>query len=81
MAQVGWITVLDAVPGINMLHFLPEYLEGLFEMLSAQQREIRQQANAVLDDFLQEITQASEVRFFLLARRPSFRHARGGLVA
>ena len=31
---VGWITVLDSVPEIDILQFLPEYLGGLFDMLS-----------------------------------------------
>lgn len=31
---VGWITVLDAVPDINMLDYLPDFLDGLFNMVS-----------------------------------------------
>jgi vacuole morphology and inheritance protein 14 len=30
---VGWITVLDAVPDINMLDYLPDFLEGLFRLV------------------------------------------------
>lgn len=55
---VGWITVLDSVPFINMLDFLPHFLEGLFNMLSDDIREIRQQADQALCDFLQEIKDA-----------------------
>lgn len=58
---VGWISVLDSVPDIDMLEFLPEYLEGLFDMLSDKQKDIRQQANAALDEFLREITQSLHV--------------------
>lgn len=32
---VGWITVLDAVPDINMLDYLPDFLDGLFNMVRA----------------------------------------------
>lgn len=39
---VGWITVLDRVPDIEMLDWLPDFLEGLFDMLSDGNREIRQ---------------------------------------
>lgn len=28
---VGWITVLDSVPDIDMLGFLPDFLDGEFE--------------------------------------------------
>ena len=30
---VSWISVLDAVPDINMLDYLPDFLEGLFNMV------------------------------------------------
>lgn len=39
---MGWITVLDSVPDIEMLDWLPQFLEGLFDMLSDGNREIRQ---------------------------------------
>ncbi|KAL3696617.1 hypothetical protein R1sor_010693 [Riccia sorocarpa] len=55
---VGWITVLDSVPDIDMLGFLPDFLDGLFNMLSDQSHEIRQQADAALREFLQEIKNA-----------------------
>jgi hypothetical protein len=52
---VGWITALDSVPGISMLDWLPELLEGLFDMLSDVNRDIRQQAYAALSDFLDQM--------------------------
>ncbi|KAG5608419.1 hypothetical protein H5410_019700 [Solanum commersonii] len=52
---VGWITVLDSVPDIDMLGFLPDFLDGLFNMLSDSSHEIRQQADSALSEFLQEI--------------------------
>jgi len=42
---VGWITVLDGVPDICMVDWLPDFLEGLFNMLSDGNREIRQAAD------------------------------------
>ena len=58
---VGWITVLDSVPDIDMLEFLPEYLGGLFDMLSDPNRDIRQQAYATLAELLRETTQAKHI--------------------
>ena len=29
---VGWITVLDSVPDIDMLGFLPDFLDGKYKM-------------------------------------------------
>jgi vacuole morphology and inheritance protein 14 len=56
---VGWIVVLDSVPDIDMLEFLPEYLGGLFDMLSDPNKDIRQQAYAALAELLREITQST----------------------
>ena len=90
---VGWITVLDSVPDIDMLGFLPDFLDGnpplspsglllyfywllnnlsittpagLFNMLSDSSHEIRQQADAALSEFLQEIKN-SPVRLLYIA--------------
>ncbi|KAL3941650.1 MAG: hypothetical protein SGBAC_004025 [Bacillariaceae sp.] len=60
---VGWITLLDSVPDINMLDHLPEFLDGLFNMLSDSNREIRQAADSALSDFLREITLSSVMEF------------------
>lgn len=60
---VGWIMVLNAVPGINMLDYLPEFLEGMFNMLSDGNREIRQAADHALAEFLKEIKEADVVEF------------------
>ena len=56
---ITWITVLDGVPGIDMLDWLPEFLDGLFNMLSDGNREIRQEADTMLTEFLEEISDAS----------------------
>ena len=60
---VGWITVLNAVPDINMLDYLPELLDGLFNMLSDCNKEIQQCAGNALDDFLREIKEAEVIEF------------------
>uniref|UniRef100_K3W541 Vacuolar protein 14 C-terminal Fig4-binding domain-containing protein n=1 Tax=Globisporangium ultimum (strain ATCC 200006 / CBS 805.95 / DAOM BR144) TaxID=431595 RepID=K3W541_GLOUD len=60
---VGWITVLDSVPDIDMLDYLPDFLDGLFNMLSDGNREIRQAADSALSEFLREIKQTEDVDF------------------
>lgn len=60
---VGWITVLNAVPDINMLDYLPELLDGLFNMLSDCNKEIQQCAENALNDFLKEIKEAEVIEF------------------
>ncbi|KAL2610884.1 hypothetical protein R1flu_022576 [Riccia fluitans] len=64
---VGWITLLDSVPEIDMLGFLPDILDGLFNMLNDQSHEIRQQADEALREFLQEIKNAQSVDYGRMA--------------
>lgn len=60
---VGWILVLNAVPDINMLDYLPDFLDGLINMLSDINREIKQSADNALSEFLREIMEAEVVEF------------------
>ncbi|XP_041012984.1 protein VAC14 homolog isoform X2 [Juglans microcarpa x Juglans regia] len=64
---VGWITVLDSVPEFDMLGFLPDFLDGLFNMLSDSSHEIRQQADSALSEFLQEIKNSPSVDYGRMA--------------
>ncbi|KAK2399604.1 PtdIns(3,5)P(2) sythesis regulation factor [Trifolium repens] len=64
---VGWITVLDSVPDIDMLGFLPDFLDGLFNMLSDSSHEIRQQADSALSEFLHEIKNSPSVDYGRMA--------------
>jgi len=56
---VSWVMLLDSVPDIDMLRFLPDFFEGLLNMLSDPNKELRQKADAALTDFLQEIKAAA----------------------
>ena len=60
---VGWITLLDSVPDISMLDYLPDFLDGLFNMLSDSNREIRQAADSALSDFLRELSSSTVMEF------------------
>lgn len=56
---IGWIIVLDSVPEIDIVEHLPQFLGGVFDMLSDPEKDIRQQAYAALSEFLREITQST----------------------
>jgi vacuole morphology and inheritance protein 14 len=60
---VGWVTLLDSVPDISMLDYLPDFLDGVFNMLSDSNREIRQAADSALSEFLKELTSSTVVEF------------------
>ncbi|XP_064641038.1 protein VAC14 homolog isoform X2 [Lineus longissimus] len=52
---VSWVSVLDAVPDINMIIFLPEILDGLFHILGDHSNEIRKMCDGVFGEFLRGI--------------------------
>ncbi|EWS71066.1 MHCK/EF2 kinase domain protein (macronuclear) [Tetrahymena thermophila SB210] len=56
---LSWIKTLDSIPGVNMLRYLPKFLEQLFLNMSDSNREIRQSAELCLRGFLEEIMQRS----------------------
>ena len=60
---VGWITVLDSIPDISMIDYLPNFLDGLFNMLSDSNRETRQAADSALSDLMKEVRHATVIEF------------------
>eukprot|EP01137_Pigoraptor_chileana_P023157 Opistho-2@89009 len=54
---VSWVTVLDSVPDIELVEYLPDFLDGLFRILSDNSREIHKQTEAALGEFLRELQQ------------------------
>ena len=58
---VGWITLLDSIPDISMLDYLPDFLDGLLNMLSDSNREIRSAADGALSEFLRELAVSTVV--------------------
>ncbi|XP_072374677.1 protein VAC14 homolog isoform X1 [Scyliorhinus torazame] len=65
---ISWILVLECVPDINLLDYLPEILDGLFQILGDNSREIRKMCETVLVEFLKEIKKnPSSVKFAEMA--------------
>ena len=60
---VGWITVLDGIPDVSMIDYLPDFLDGLFNMLADSNPEIRQAADSALGEFLKEVRTSAVVEF------------------
>ena len=59
---VSWITVLDSVPQLELVSFLPSFLDGLIKYLADHNADVRVATANVLADFLQEITEEAEKR-------------------
>ncbi|NXN44313.1 VAC14 protein, partial [Rhinoptilus africanus] len=65
---ISWILVLESVPDINLLDYLPEILDGLFQILGDNSKEIRKMCEVALGEFLKEIKKnPSSVKFAEMA--------------
>lgn len=53
---LSWLTVLDSVPDINMTIYLPEILDGVFQILSDSNAEIRKMCETLLAEMLLNIS-------------------------
>lgn len=61
---ISWVSVLDAVPEIDFIIFLPEILDGLFKILEDPTPEIKKITDTVLGEFLRTIkSNSSQVDF------------------
>jgi hypothetical protein len=65
---ISWITVLDSVPDLDLLAHLPQLLDGLLNLLSDPNREIRVAAHKCTMEFLVEIQATRTIDFVSLAR-------------
>ncbi|CAG8570471.1 5329_t:CDS:10 [Paraglomus occultum] len=59
---VSWIAVLDSIPDLELVSYLPDFLEGLINLLSDSDRNLRHATSTVLANFLLEIREAVEVK-------------------
>eukprot|EP00730_Choanoeca_flexa_P000351 TRINITY_DN10160_c0_g1_i5.p1 TRINITY_DN10160_c0_g1~~TRINITY_DN10160_c0_g1_i5.p1 ORF type:complete len:701 (+),score=186.59 TRINITY_DN10160_c0_g1_i5:64-2166(+) len=57
---VSWIDTLNTVPGVDLVPELSKLLQGLFEYLSDEDREIRRIAHKTLTEFLRELQGAEQ---------------------
>ena len=73
---VSWITVLDSVPQLELVSFLPSFLDGLLKYLSDPNTDVRVATANVLADFLKEIKEAAEKRQLLLEEQQRREQAR-----
>ena len=52
---IDWTSLLQSVPDIDMLLYLPELLDGMMTMLSDSHTEIRTATARTLDNFLRQV--------------------------
>jgi len=49
---LAWVSLLMTVPEVDMVVHLPQYLEGLFNMLGDPSRDVKQNADSCLNELL-----------------------------
>ena len=59
---VGWIVLLDSIPDLELISFLPEFLGGLFKFLSDSNRDVHVATQGALERFLSEIKHISRIK-------------------
>ncbi len=59
---VGWITLLDSIPDLEHVSYLPEFLGGLFKFLSDPNRDVHVATQGALERFLSEIKRISRIK-------------------
>ncbi|KXS21992.1 ARM repeat-containing protein [Gonapodya prolifera JEL478] len=58
---VLWIGVLDSIPDLELIAYLPEFLDGLFSYLSDPNPDVRTLTLNVLGEFLKEIKRVEDL--------------------
>ncbi|KAH8547463.1 vacuolar protein 14 C-terminal Fig4p binding-domain-containing protein [Umbelopsis sp. PMI_123] len=56
---VSWISVLDSIPDLELVSFLPEFLDGFLNFLNDPSQDVKVSTNVLLSDFLREIKAAA----------------------
>lgn len=59
---VGWIILLDSIPDLELVTFLPEFLGGLFKFLGDPNRDVHVATQGALERFLNEIKRISRIK-------------------
>ena len=59
---VSWVTLLDTVPDLELVYYLPAFLGGLFKFLSDPNRDVHVATQGALERFLNEIKKIARIR-------------------
>ena len=59
---VSWLTLLDTIPDIELVYYLPDFLGGLFRFLSDPNRDVYVATQGLLERFLNEIKKIAKIK-------------------
>ena len=66
---VSWVTLLDTIPDLELVHYLPAFLGGLINFLSDPNRDVHVQTQGALERFLNEIKKIARVKRGIESRK------------
>ncbi|KPV76792.1 uncharacterized protein RHOBADRAFT_34234, partial [Rhodotorula graminis WP1] len=66
---ISWLLTLDQVPDLELITFLPDFLDGLLRYLGDPTDEVRCSTESLLEDLLREIREARKQQLEGLAAR------------
>ena len=59
---VSWVTLLDTIPDLELVFYLPAFLGGLFTFLSDPNRDVHVATQGTLERFLNEIKKIARIK-------------------
>ena len=59
---VSWVTLLDTIPDLELVAYLPAFLGGLFKFLSDPNRDVHVATQGALERFLNEIKRIARIK-------------------
>ena len=59
---VSWVTLLDTIPDLELVAYLPDFLGGLFKFLGDPNRDVHVATQGVLERFLTEIKKIAKIK-------------------
>jgi hypothetical protein len=68
---VSWLTLLDTIPDLELVFYLPAFLGGLFKFLGDSNRDVYVATQGLLERFLDEIKKIANIKRGLSAKKPS----------
>ncbi|KAF2455421.1 vacuolar protein 14 C-terminal Fig4p binding-domain-containing protein [Lineolata rhizophorae] len=68
---VSWITLLDSIPDLELVSYLPSFLGGLFKFLSDPNQDVHTATQVALERFLAEVKKIARIKRGIAESRKS----------
>ena len=68
---VSWLTLLDTIPDLELVYYLPSFLGGLFKFLGDPNRDVYVATQGLLERFLDEIKKIAKIKRGLKVKKSS----------